>query len=94
VVGCYQLKDPTTQMVSILAFTSFHFHDIAHVQQFHQDYIGLPENGAPNAPKHVGARLYTNTRLFECILLVFHSPYENALSKLEKKATSNLLIIF
>jgi hypothetical protein len=45
-------------------------------QQFHQEYIGLPEDGAPNAPKHVGARLYTNIRLCECVLLVFHSPYE------------------
>jgi hypothetical protein len=25
--------------------------------QFHQDPLGLPEDGAPAAPKHVGARL-------------------------------------
>jgi hypothetical protein len=24
--------------------------------QFHQRYIGIPEDGAPNAPKHVGVR--------------------------------------
>jgi hypothetical protein len=26
------------------------------VQQYNQDYIELPEDGAPNAPKHVGER--------------------------------------
>jgi hypothetical protein len=51
-------------------------HDI--VQQFHQDYFELLDDGAPNAPKHVGAKSYTDIWLFECILFVFHSPYENA----------------
>jgi hypothetical protein len=31
------------------------------LQQFHQENIGFPEDGASNAPKHVGARLYTRT---------------------------------
>jgi hypothetical protein len=35
--------------------------------------IRLPEDGAPNVLKHVGAR-YSNMWLFEWILLVFHSP--------------------
>jgi hypothetical protein len=48
---------------------------VAHVPQFHQDYIGLPEDGAPNAPKPVGARWYTNIWLFQFILLVFHSQH-------------------
>jgi hypothetical protein len=34
----------------------FSFHGVAQVHQFHQDHIGLPEDGVPNAPKHVGAR--------------------------------------
>jgi hypothetical protein len=41
---CCQLKDPSS--------------DVAYLQ-FHQDYIGLPEDGAPDAPKHVGARRYS-----------------------------------
>jgi hypothetical protein len=30
--------------------------DVAYAQ-FHQDIFGLPEDGVPAAPKHVGARL-------------------------------------
>jgi hypothetical protein len=37
-------------------------------------YSGLPEDGAHNAPKHVGARWHTNMWLFECIFLAFLSP--------------------
>jgi hypothetical protein len=33
-----------------------HRPDVAHVLQFYQGYIGLPEDGAPNRPKHVAAR--------------------------------------
>jgi hypothetical protein len=36
-------------------YSNFSIHDVAYVQ-FHQDYIGLPEDGAPDVPKHVGAR--------------------------------------
>jgi hypothetical protein len=51
------------------------------VQQFHQHYFELPEDGAPNGPKHVGARWYTSIWIFECILLVFRSPYFCSISK-------------
>jgi hypothetical protein len=54
-------------------YSNFSFHDVAHVLQFHQNYIGFPEDGAHNVPTHVGARLYNNIWLFECILLVFLS---------------------
>jgi hypothetical protein len=43
------------QTVSTLCFQLFHIHDIAYIQ-FHEDYVGLPEDGAPDAPKHAGAR--------------------------------------
>jgi hypothetical protein len=36
-------------------YYNFSIHGIAYIQ-FHQDYIGFPEDGASDAPKHVGAR--------------------------------------
>jgi hypothetical protein len=33
-------------------------HDVAYLQ-FHQRYIGLHQNGAPDSPKHLGARWYS-----------------------------------
>jgi hypothetical protein len=60
-VGCYQLKDSTDTILPHRRYpyfisTFFPLHDVAHVYQFHQNYIGLPEDGASNAPKHAGAR--------------------------------------
>jgi hypothetical protein len=64
-----------TDSIHTLLPPCFHFHDIAHVHQFHQDYIGLPEDEAPNVPKHVGGGWYTNIRLFECICWSFFQNY-------------------
>jgi hypothetical protein len=42
-------------LLQYVFYSDFSIHDVAYVQ-FHQDYIGLPEDGAPAAPKHVAAR--------------------------------------
>jgi hypothetical protein len=49
----------TALLIILYIFIYFSSHDI--VQQFHQDYFELPEDGTPNEPKHVEARWYTNT---------------------------------
>jgi hypothetical protein len=57
----------------------------AQTGQIKLDYIGLPEDGASNVPKHVGARWYTNIWLFECISLVCLSPqFEKCMVKTAK----------
>jgi hypothetical protein len=60
--ACCHLKDLSASLltdnikkVTTLCFHLFHIHDIAYIQ-FHEDYIGLPEDSAPDAPKHAGAR--------------------------------------
>jgi hypothetical protein len=52
------LSTDNIQTVSTFCFHLFRIHDLTYVQ-FRQDYIGLPEDGAPDATKHVGARLYS-----------------------------------
>jgi hypothetical protein len=69
----------------------FRFHDVAHLHQFHQDYIRIPEDGAPNAPKHVGAR-YINIWLFKCILLVFLSQYEKCMVQIQNLSQIFLIL--
>jgi hypothetical protein len=51
-------------------------YDVAHTQ-FRQDHFGLPEDGAPEAPKHVGAIWYFKYMVYfeKCISLVFLSSY-------------------
>jgi hypothetical protein len=58
VVGCYLSTDNIQphRRYPYSASNLFRFHDVTQALQFHQDSIGLPEDGAHNAPKHVGAR--------------------------------------
>jgi hypothetical protein len=56
---------------------------LKYVLHFHQEYIGFPEDGAHNDPKHVRARLYTNIWIFECIYWGFFHRMKNAWSKLQ-----------
>jgi hypothetical protein len=57
---CCQSKDPSVNLSTdnVQTVHLFRIHGVAYVQ-FYQDYIGLPEDGAPDAPKHVGARYYS-----------------------------------
>jgi hypothetical protein len=61
---------------------------VAHTQ-FRQDKFGIPENGAPKEPKHVGASWYFKYMVYfeTWISLVFLSSYfENAWSNLQNHA--------
>jgi hypothetical protein len=70
-----------------IIYSNFSIHDVAYVQ-YNQDYIGLPEDGVPDAPKHVGARCDSK---YMAILKnafswsFFHHNLKNVLSKLQKK---------
>jgi hypothetical protein len=66
-------------------YSNISIHDVAYVQCY-QDYIGLPEDGTPDAPKHVEARLYSKYMVilkneFKCqrfgtlCLLIFIGKY-------------------
>jgi hypothetical protein len=56
VINRLTVSAPPCIYIYFIFYLNFSFHDVTHVQQFHQDYIGLPEDGASNAPNHVGAR--------------------------------------
>jgi hypothetical protein len=66
---------------------NFSTYDVAYTQ-FRQDHFGLPVDGAPEAPKHVGASWYFKYMVYfeKCISLVFLSSYfENEWSKLQNQ---------
>jgi hypothetical protein len=67
-------------------YSNFSIHDVAYVQ-FYQDYTGLPEDGAPDAPKHVGARWYSKYMIiFKNAFRwsFFHHNLKNSWSKPQK----------
>jgi hypothetical protein len=70
--GIHSLPTDSTRRYPLPTFTYFGTYNVAY-SQFRQDHFGLPENGAPEAPKHVGASWYFKYMVhFEkCISLVF-----------------------
>jgi hypothetical protein len=90
--GAAHRSTESTRRYPLPTFT-YSAYDVAYTQ-FRQVHFGLPEDGAPAAPKHVGASWYFKYMVYfeKCISLGFLASYfENAWSKLQKKQNATTI---